>query len=79
MFQLAAFAPWGARGTTAEEPVSSLHFTLYEVTHAIIATRLAAQTTFGAAKMVLETGYHPALLKDAVSTPAGCTIDGNLD
>ena len=27
------------------------------------ATQLAAQTTFGAAKMVLETGYHPALLK----------------
>lgn len=44
-----------------------------------IATVLAAQTTFGAAKMVLETGYHPALLKDAVTTPAGCTIDGILE
>jgi pyrroline-5-carboxylate reductase len=44
-----------------------------------IATMLAAQTTFGAAKMVLETGYHPALLKDAVTTPAGCTIDGILE
>jgi pyrroline-5-carboxylate reductase len=44
-----------------------------------IATLLAAQTTFGAAKMVLETGYHPALLKDAVTTPAGCTIDGILE
>ncbi|MGD0294767.1 MAG: pyrroline-5-carboxylate reductase [Terracidiphilus sp.] len=43
------------------------------------ATELAAQTTFGAAKMVLETGYHPALLKDAVTTPAGCTIDGILE
>jgi pyrroline-5-carboxylate reductase len=41
-----------------------------------IATELAAQTTFGAAKMVLETGYHPAMLKDAVTTPAGTTIDG---
>jgi pyrroline-5-carboxylate reductase len=41
-----------------------------------IATELAAQTTFGAAKMVLETGYHPAMLKDAVTTPAGSTIDG---
>ena len=44
-----------------------------------IATLLAAQTTFGAARMVLETGYHPALLKDAVTTPAGCTIDGILE
>jgi len=44
-----------------------------------IATLLAAQTTLGAAKMVLETGYHPALLKDAVTTPAGCTIDGILE
>lgn len=43
------------------------------------ATQLAAQTAFGAAKMVLETGYHPALLKDAVTTPAGCTIDGILE
>jgi pyrroline-5-carboxylate reductase len=43
------------------------------------ATQLAAQTAFGASKMVLETGYHPALLKDAVTTPAGCTIDGILE
>ncbi len=43
------------------------------------ATLLAAQTTFGAARMVLDTGYHPALLKDAVTTPAGCTIDGILE
>jgi pyrroline-5-carboxylate reductase len=43
------------------------------------ATLLAAQTVFGSAKMVLETGYHPALLKDAVTTPAGCTIDGILE
>ena len=44
-----------------------------------VATLLAAQTTYGAARMVLETGYHPALLKDAVTTPAGCTIDGILE
>jgi pyrroline-5-carboxylate reductase len=44
-----------------------------------VATQLAAQTAFGAAKMVLETGYHPAMLKDAVTTPAGCTIDGILE
>ncbi len=44
-----------------------------------VATLLAAQTVFGAARMVLETGQHPALLKDAVTTPAGCTIDGILE
>ena len=44
-----------------------------------IATLLAAQTTLGAAMMVLETGAHPALLKDSVTTPAGCTIDGILE
>jgi len=43
------------------------------------ATLLAAQTALGAAKVVLETGHHPALLKDAVTTPAGCTIDGILE
>jgi pyrroline-5-carboxylate reductase len=40
------------------------------------ATLLAAQTMSGAAKMVLERGVHPAALKDEVTTPAGCTIDG---
>jgi len=44
-----------------------------------VATLLAAQTTLGAAKVVLETGDHPALLKDAVTTPAGCTIDAILE
>jgi len=44
-----------------------------------VATQLAAQTAFGASKMVLDTGYHPALLKDEVTTPAGCTIDGILE
>jgi pyrroline-5-carboxylate reductase len=42
------------------------------------ATLLAAQTMFGSARMVLETGYHPAMLKDAVTTPAGSTVDGIL-
>lgn len=44
-----------------------------------VATELAAQTTLGAALMVLETREHPAKLKDAVTTPAGCTIDGILE
>jgi pyrroline-5-carboxylate reductase len=44
-----------------------------------IATLLAAQTMKGSASVVLETGDHPALLKDAVTTPAGCTIDGIME
>ena len=44
-----------------------------------VATLLAAQTTLGAAQVVLETGDHPALLKDSVTTPAGCTVDGLME
>jgi pyrroline-5-carboxylate reductase len=44
--------------------------------HRELATLLAAQTMLGSAKMVLSRGSHPAALKDEVTTPAGCTIDG---
>lgn len=44
-----------------------------------LATTLAAQTLYGSAQLALKTGHHPALLKDAVTTPAGCTIDGLIE
>lgn len=44
-----------------------------------LASILASQTVLGAAKMLQDTGRHPAYLKDEVTTPAGCTIDGLME
>ena len=41
-----------------------------------VATELAAQTTFGAAKMVLDSDTHIGELKDSVTSPGGTTIEG---
>lgn len=43
-----------------------------------VALTMAAQVLQGSARMVLETGFHPAALKDQVTTPAGSTIAGLL-
>jgi pyrroline-5-carboxylate reductase len=41
-----------------------------------VATKLASQTLFGSAKLLLESGQHPGALKDMVTSPGGTTIDG---
>lgn len=44
-----------------------------------VALTLSAKSLLGAARMVLETGQHPAKLKDKVTTPAGVTVDGIME
>ena len=41
-----------------------------------LAIKAAAQTMYGAGKMALESGNHPAVLRDQVTSPGGTTIAG---
>ena len=43
-----------------------------------VAFQLVSQTMMGAALMLQQTGRHPAVLKDEVTTPSGCTISALL-
>ena len=40
------------------------------------ALKIAAQTVYGSAKLILESGEHPGVVKDRVCSPAGTTIEG---
>lgn len=42
-----------------------------------VAYRLAEQTVYGTAKLMMEKDLHPGVLKDMVTSPAGTTIEGN--
>jgi pyrroline-5-carboxylate reductase len=41
-----------------------------------LAYRLASQTVMGSGKLVIESGIHPAILKDNVTSPSGSTASG---
>lgn len=41
-----------------------------------LAYRLASQTVMGSGKLVIDSGVHPAILKDNVTSPAGSTASG---
>ncbi|PCN50376.1 hypothetical protein B6U99_04730 [Candidatus Geothermarchaeota archaeon ex4572_27] len=44
-----------------------------------VAGLLSSQTAFGAAKLLLETGEHPAKLREMVTTLAEATIEGLIE
>ena len=42
------------------------------------ALQIAGMTVYGSGKLMVETGTHPAILKDQVCSPGGTTIEGVL-
>ncbi|KAM0682246.1 hypothetical protein MDAP_002478 [Mitosporidium daphniae] len=44
----------------------------------VLAYEIVAQMVAGTAQLISE-GYHPSIIKDLVSTPGGCTIEGVID
>ena len=51
---------------------------LHQTRHNLVLTRRknATQTTYGAARLLIESGNHPEAEIDRVTTPSGCTITG---